>query len=743
MNRFPLLVLALGLVGAPLAAQQPALIPKPREVQVGAGSFTLADTITIALALDTPRLGEIGGVLRAVLGEVGVASRMTIADSAPGGVVLRSRGPLDDESYRLTIDSSGIIIEAPSDIGVLWGVQTLRQLVLASNDRTIPAYTINDWPEYRWRGAMLDVGRHLFPVEYILAHLEWMSRYKLNVFHWHLTEDQGWRIAIDALPRLTSVGAWRDDPAALALNHDAMPTRDGRYGGFYSKADVRRVVERARILGITVVPEIEIPGHSRAAIAAYPHLGCTGEVLPVPSTWGVFTDVLCPTEATFEFLETVLAEVLELFPSRFIHIGGDEVPPARWRECDQCQEIIARERLGDEHGLQSWMLERVGGWLAERGRRMIGWDEILDGGLPADAVVQAWQGSDRITAAIAAGADVIASPNEFVYLNTPQDRLPLDRVLQFDPGAFVGPGEGRLLGAEAPLWTEHVTSAPNAELMWWPRLLAFADIVWLGSSAPPDFARRAAVATATMQRAGVAIGPTDAALFNLGFAFDSRAARLRVRFTSPLDDLVLRLINTSGIAMAIADGALLPAEGEWQLSAATGGSPVGEPRRLRLTQHLALGKPVTFATPPDPRYPGTGGQTLVDGARGATFADGFWNGWWGPDLDVTIDLGRAQPVGSVSISLLEQVNSWITYPGSVEVLVATGEGDWQQIERRELDRVVVPDASSRREVVFTLPDATRARWVRLVARNGGALPPWHSGAGQPSWIFADEIVVRP
>src|SRR5690606_32451677 len=240
---------------------------------------------------------------------------------------------------------------------------------------------------------MLDVGRHLVPVEYILSHLEWMSLHKLNVFRWHLTEDQGWRIEIDAYPRLTSVGAWRTEA-------------DGsRYGGFYTKADVRRVVEHARRLGITVVPEIEMPGHARAALAAYPHLGCTGDTLPVPHTWGVFTDVMCPgKESTFEFIETVLSEVLELFPSHYIHIGGDEVPKERWKNCAPCQEIIRREQLGDEHGLQRWMIARVGRWLAAQGRQMIGWDEIIDGGLPDNATVQAWQSSDRIAAAMALGA---------------------------------------------------------------------------------------------------------------------------------------------------------------------------------------------------------------------------------------------------------------------------------------------------------------------------------------------------
>ena len=352
MNRaLLLLLLLLASRVSPLPAK--ALLPSVDLIAQSEGSFTFADTVDIALAAPTPRLREIAGLLVTALGADGFAARVTSDSTVRSGIVLRSAGRTDDESYRLEIGSQRITIDAPADAGVLWGVQTLRQL-WRPGQRTMPERVIADAPKFPWRGAMLDVGRHLFPVEHILTHLEWMSRYKLNVFHWHLTEDQGWRIEIDALPRLTEIGGWRMEDGVL-------------YGGFYSKADIRRVVERARQLGITVVPEIEMPGHSRAAISAYPHLGCTGDSLPVPSTWGVFADVLCPgKESTFTFIETVLTEVLELFPSRYIHIGGDEVPKDRWKNCASCQDIIRRENLGDEHGLQRWMIARVGRWLAAR-----------------------------------------------------------------------------------------------------------------------------------------------------------------------------------------------------------------------------------------------------------------------------------------------------------------------------------------------------------------------------------------
>lgn len=727
------LIFAMAAVPS-LPAQGPALVPLPAQFEHRAQAYPLADTVDVTISPGSDRMREIAAVLTDALAEHGVMARPSDGLTSRGGITLRSHDKADGaESYRLTASGAGVLIEARTEAGVLWGVQTLRQL-LEPNGRgwQVAGAEITDAPRYAWRGAMLDVGRHLFPIEYILEHLEWMSRHKLNVFHWHLTEDQGWRLAIDAYPRLTEVGAWRTEA-------------DGsRYGGWYSKADVRRVVERARVLGIAVVPEIEMPGHARAALAAYPGLGCTNDTLPVPSTWGVYSDVLCPSkEATFTFLETVLGEVLELFPSRYVHIGGDEVPKQRWIECAACQEIIRRENLGDEHGLQRWMIARIGRWLAERDRVLIGWDEILDGGLPPGAVVQAWQGSDRITQALNAGADVIASPSEWAYLNRSAGDLPLDRVVQFDPAtAAAAANGGRLLGGEAPLWTEYITSPANAELMWWPRLSAFAEAMWHGPADPAEFEARVAVVAADMRAAGVAVGPTDHGLVALRFRFDSASNAIRVRHDGGLTGLQLTLQSEQQAPRVMADGATLPSAGVWQISAKWGGESVGAPRTVTVVDHLAVGTTVRLATPADSRYPGTGSHTLVDGARGTIFNDGFWNGWQGPDLDAVVDLGAVRAVTSVELSLLEQVNSWILFPDTVAVYRSDDGRDWQLIERQATDRPVVPDATSRELVGFYLPAGVATRWLRVVARGGRQLPAWHPGAGESAWIFADEIVVR-
>jgi len=727
-------VIACLLIASVLPAQRPALLPAPSQVAFTSAGFPLGDTVAIAIQPATPRMREIAGILAASLHERGVATRLLADPVVDRAILLRVASPTEgDESYQLVATMHGVLVEGRAEAGVLWGVQTLRQLITPTDSGwRVHGAEIRDEPRYPWRGTMLDVGRHLFPVEYILKHLDWMSRHKLNVFHWHLTEDQGWRIQVDAYPRLTEVGGWRAENGV-------------EYGGYYTKADVRRVVERARILGITVVPEIEMPGHSRAALAAYPHLGCTNDTLPVPTTWGVFADVLCPgKESTFTFLEGVLAEVLELFPSRYIHIGGDEVPKQRWEECEPCQAIIRRERLGDEHGLQRWMIARIGRWLAARDRRLIGWDEIIDGGLPEGATVQAWQSSGRIREALALGADVIASPSEWVYLNTPADRLPLARVAAFDPAAHAAPRggarSGRLLGAEAPLWTEHVTSAANAELMWWPRLLGFAEAVWRGPADTAEFLPRATRMADAMQEEGVAVGPPDRALASLAFRYDSALGTVRIAHTG-IPGVRLALL-APGVEREVHDGDPLPGAGAWQLVASYAGGRVGEARTISVVEHLGVGQPIRLATPADARYPGTGRFTLVDGVRGSTFNDGFWNGWWGPDLDATIDLGAEHPIGEVALSLLEQVNSWILYPTEVELLLSRDGTTWSPMDRRALDPVVRPDGASRQQVRLTPPQGSRARWVRVVAHGGRRLPAWHAGAGQPAWIFADEVIVR-
>jgi len=454
----------------PLApAERLPVIPAPASVTPGTGTWQPKGRLPVFL----PDASE------AQLGRAGIAFRS--ADTATVD------GP---EGYRLEIAPRGVTITAASDAGRFYALQTLQQLVEAAEGGRVPAVTIADAPRFSWRGLHLDVGRHFQPVSFIKRYLDLMARYKLNVFHWHLTEDQGWRIEIKKYPRLTEVGSCRKE--TILAKHFTPYVGDGvPYCGFYTQEEIREVVAYAAARQITVVPEIEMPGHTVAALAAYPQYACTPGPFEVLTIWGVSDDIFCPSEATFAFLQDIMTEVLALFPSRFIHIGGDEAPKTRWDASPIAQEVIRREGLKDSHELQSWFIQRMERWLAARDRRLIGWDEILEGGLPAGATVMSWRGIGGGIAAARAGHDVVMTPTSHLYFDYYQGDerfeplaigglLTLERVYSYEPiPEALTPDHARhILGAQGNVWTEYLKTAANVEYMAFPRALALAEVTW-------------------------------------------------------------------------------------------------------------------------------------------------------------------------------------------------------------------------------------------------------------------------
>ncbi|HEU5049973.1 MAG TPA: family 20 glycosylhydrolase, partial [Gemmatimonadales bacterium] len=420
------------------------------------------------------------------------------------------------EGYRLEVTATGIRLAASREAGIFYGLETLRQLLAMAPD-SVPALTIDDAPRFSWRGAHLDVARHFFPVAFVKRYIDFLARYKLNTFHWHLTDDQGWRIEIRRYPRLTEVGAWRKE-TIVGKNFDPYIGDSTPHGGFYTQDEIREVVAYAAERHITVVPEIEMPGHAKAAIAAYPELACTPGPFEVWTRWGVADDILCPHDATFAFLENVLTEVMELFPGPWIHVGGDEVPKTRWKASAVAQEIIRREGLADESELQSWFIRRIERFLSSQGRRLIGWDEILEGGIAPGAAVMSWRGTAGGIAAAREGHDVVMSPGSHLYFDHAQGpeqleplsiggNTPLDRVYGFEPvPAELSPAEAtHILGAQANLWTEYLATPDQVEFMLFPRLLALAEVVWSPASAREweSFIRRLPAQLALLDRLGV------------------------------------------------------------------------------------------------------------------------------------------------------------------------------------------------------------------------------------------------
>ena len=429
----------------------------------------------------------------------------TDKDSRNAVVFLKDASITNEEGYKLSVTPKKIVISAATPKGAFYAIQSLRQLMPVAlesgnyredgeKEIGIPTVEIYDEPRFAYRGQMLDVGRHFFPVEFVKKYIDLMAMFKFNTFHWHLTEDQGWRIEIKKYPKLTEVGAYRDSTVIGHYQDKPRKWDTTRYGGFYTQEEVKEVVKYAQERFITVIPEIEMPGHSEAALAAYPELGCTGGPYQVQGLWGIHSNIYCTKEETFTFLEGVLDEVMELFPGKYIHIGGDEAPKEKWEQCEVCQALIRSEGLADEHELQSYFIQRIEKYLNSKDREIIGWDEILEGGLAPNATVMSWRGIEGAVEAAKQHHDVIMTPTAYCYLDYYQYKedkenrdplaiggyLPLEKVYSFEPipEELTAEEAKYVLGSQVNLWTEYIDSPEKVEYMEYPRAIAMGEVAW-------------------------------------------------------------------------------------------------------------------------------------------------------------------------------------------------------------------------------------------------------------------------
>ena len=472
------------------------LIPKPALIERNSGETILDDDWTIKHNGSHPDLENLKNTLTQNLNSF---HEIKLNDDSEKviSLIITSDDSLNTEGYVLNIFNDEINILANSPNGIYYGIQTLNQILdsgqKSNKGITILNMKIVDEPRFKWRGMHLDVGRHFFDISFIKKYIDYIAIHKMNIFHWHLTEDQGWRVEIDSYPKLTEVSAFRDE-TLIGHYRDEPRKFDGKkYGGYYTKDEMKEIVEYARKRYITVVPEIEMPGHSRAVLAAYPELSCTGGPHTVAKLWGVHKEVFCAgKESTFEFLEKVLIEVSDIFPGEYIHIGGDECPKDRWEEHELDQQRMRKEGLDNENELQSYFIKRIEGILNKLGKRLIGWDEILDGGLAPGAIVQSWRGMEGGISAVDAGHEVIMSPTSHAYFDYYQSKdrldeplaiggyLPLEKVYQFEPvpEEIDSDKEHLVLGGQGNLWTEYISSSDKAEYMVLPRMSAMAEVLW-------------------------------------------------------------------------------------------------------------------------------------------------------------------------------------------------------------------------------------------------------------------------
>lgn len=489
--QFILLILCMGVN---ISAQQFSIIPKPAEISIRENSFTLDNTCAIEFDANNTELARIAGFFSEYLNKAYSLDLNGSGDKSIQFKIISSLN-LSDEGYLLKVNPDGIIITASKPNGIFYGMQTLKQMLpieAKGGKLEITCADIKDQPRFTWRGNMLDVSRHFFPVSFIKEYIDILAMYKINTFHWHLTDDQGWRIEIKKYPLLTEISHWRDNTWKGHYTSKLGMDEIG-YGGFYTQNQCKEIVRYAAERYVTVVPEIELPGHSSAALAAYPNLGCTGGPYKVQETWGVHKDVYCAgKEETFIFLQNVIDEVLDIFPSEFIHIGGDECPKDAWEQCAACQKRIKDEGLHNEHELQSWFIARMDKYLTSKGRRLIGWDEILEGGLAPEATVMSWRGEKGGIEAAKQKHEVVMTPNSHMYIDHYQSRntenepiaiggyLPVERVYSYEPiPKELTTEEAKfILGVQTNLWTEYVATTDYAEYMLLPRLQAQSEVAW-------------------------------------------------------------------------------------------------------------------------------------------------------------------------------------------------------------------------------------------------------------------------
>ena len=474
------------------------IIPHPASMEIGQGTYVLTDASGFRVVHE-----EVVAVaqLFSDMWAIPMGFKLPVG-SGSGDIELILDASLGAESYHLEVTEDGVSIVAGDAAGAFYGLTSIQQMLPAEisgrgkaliSTWTLPHVSIEDAPRFAYRGLHLDVGRHFFDVDFVKRYIDVMARYKLNVFHWHLTEDHGWRVEIDAFPRLTEVGAWRSE-TVVEKNLNPYIGDGTPHGGYYTKDEIRDVIAYAAERHVTIIPEIDIPGHTGAVLAAYPELGCHEGPYAVKTTWGIQQDILCPSEETFEFLYQVLTEVAELFPAPYIHIGADEVPKVQWEESPVAQEVMRREGLADEEALQSWFVRRIETHLNSLGKQLIGWDEILEGGLAPNATVMSWRGTIGGIEAARMGHDVIMTPTDYMYfdfyqgdpdteplaMNWANRIIPLDTVYAFEPipSELTRDEASHILGAQGNVWTEYISTPEYVEYMAFPRAIALAEVVW-------------------------------------------------------------------------------------------------------------------------------------------------------------------------------------------------------------------------------------------------------------------------
>lgn len=740
--------LLLFFASTSIYSQDVKLIPAVNNAQYFEGEFTInAGTKIITNAIDS--LENEAQYLQNLISESSTfeISVKASQESMANFILLNlnqdylSKGK---EAYSIDVDSEGIEIQGASKAGVMRGIQTLRQLFLPQfhGEMMASAWKIKklklaDYPAYSHRGFMLDVCRHYFDIDVVKEYIDLLAFYRMNVLHLHLTEDQGWRFASDKYPLLNSVSSKR-----IEQNGE-------EYGGLFTKAEMKEIVVYATERHISVIPEIEMPGHSQAALAAYPHLSCVGDSIQVANDWGVFKEIYCAgNDSTFIFLEDILTEVMDIFPSKYIHIGGDEAPKMRWEQCSKCQKRIKDENLKDEHELQSYFIKRIEAFLAKHDRIIIGWDEILEGGLGENATVQSWRGYEGGIEAANQQHDVIMSPTSHCYLDYNLSSIDVRKIYSFDPVPQDPDFKNSqyIIGGECNMWTEHVPDRKTLDSQVFPRMIAFSEALWTSPSASmfDNFYERLQTHYTVLEEFGIEYGlemipiqlkdsiidgkPHIAVEYGMG-GFNSlykwkneNSIEEYENFTSPIS------LNQSGAFI------VQPIKNRQFYG----------PEIIQYYEfHKAVNAQVNYESKINKWYTAGGNKGLVNGKTGSLdFRDGNWQGFWGEDLNLELNLQKAESVKSVELNFYHYANAWIIQPSEVRIQTSENGKSWSNVQSTKLESATYDNQKKIVSANIELEEKKKVKFIRLVVVNSGLMPESHDAAGEPSWIFLDEIIIK-
>jgi hexosaminidase len=760
---------SISVLGLKAADYPVNIIPAPLSVKIEKGSFTINSKTKLFVANPDPAASQVAKFftdrINAVSNFVINPVNQTETSKSTNYISFKlvTDQTLGEEEYRLRVEKKSVIVEATTPKGLFYAVQTLFQLLppqvmspakVEGIDLKMQAVKIMDKPRFSYRGIHLDVGRHFMPVDFIKQYIDMLAMFKFNTFHWHLTEDQGWRIEIKKYPKLAQISSMRSE-TIVGHAGGSNNTYDGiPHGGYYTQEQVKDIVAYASNRFITIIPEIEMPGHSVAVLAAYPQLSCTGGPFKVATTFGVFPDILCAgNDSTFIFLQDVLDEVMALFPSKYIHIGGDEAPKARWHECPKCQAVMKAQGLKDEHELQSYFIKRIEKYVISKGRKIIGWDEILEGGLAPEATVMSWRGMAGGIAAAKQKHDVIMASNSHTYFDHYQadpateplaigGYLPLKTVYAFEPiPAELTPEEAKhIIGPQAQIWTEYLKTPAMVEYMLLPRLLAISEVAWTAKERREwyDFRSRLENNIKRLTIMGRNVAPGNARIDVTAKAFND-GKYLMVNLESERPDMIVHYNldgNQVSAGSAVATKPIKVKNTSRLYSAAFVDGQLKDKQINRIVEpHLAAYTEAMFVRTDKPDIKPVSMPGLVDGFCGTTDSDqSVWNTIQGKENQITIDLKRTISPKEITVNFMTVKDKAIVLPGTIEFQVSQDNKEYISVavlKNEPKDDFI----NSRLQNFSTAVKALKARYVRVIIKTD-------STTARDPRLMIDEVVVK-